>query len=87
MMRRTSPMVSKGNNKMYIYIAIAIFVLVAIGVTLWLTLGNDKEEGFGNDCQSARERLKQAGCKKVGDCRMVGNTCLCTCLDLGPLMF
>jgi nitrogen fixation-related uncharacterized protein len=50
MMRRTNPMVSKGNNKMYIYIAIAVLVLVAIGVTLWLTLGNgsndDKEEAF-----------------------------------------
>ena len=61
MIRKMNPMVSKGNNKNIITIAVVVLlvllVLVAIGVTLWFTLGNeennnDKEknkEKFGNN--------------------------------------
>ena len=49
-----NPMVSKGNNKNIIAIAVVVLlVLLVIGLILWFTLGNesnnDKKEKFGNN--------------------------------------
>ena len=54
-MRKMNPMVSKGNNKNIIAIAVVVLlVLLVIGLILWFTLGNEsnndkKAKKFGNN--------------------------------------